>query len=116
MFFFLNSYGTFQQFSTSELISLWKIRLLLNFSVDGKQESNGNPKNSSAEQAILVNRDAVSNTENANKRVCSTLDRCYSQNALTVTLGTDDLFPKLNLKGVGLVSCMSQLIGLTKNT
>ena len=112
MFFFLNSYGTFQQFSTSELINLWKIRLLLNFSVDGKQESNGNPKNSSAEQAILVNRDAVSNTENANKRVCSTLDRCNSQNALTVTLSTDNLFPKLNLKRAGLVSCLSQLIGL----
>ena len=93
----------------SELIKPSKSKLLLQFFLDDKQKSNGNQKISLADCAIAVHGETVSNTDNTNKRLNSTLGRWYSQNALTDTFTIDNLLSKLNSENVAVVSCMSPI-------
>lgn len=66
----------------NELIKSWQIKLLLLFPLDNKWNTNDNQKNSPAEPATPVDSETISNTDNTNKRVCSTF---YSQKVLTDT-------------------------------
>ena len=88
--------------------------MVVHVSVDDSRESDGNPQNNPADPVISVDSETISNTDNTNKGICTTLERCYSQNALTDALTLNNLLPKLNSKDVAVVLflvCL-QLIGL----
>lgn len=85
------------------------MKLLVHFSVDDSRESDGNPQNNPADPVIPVDSETISNTDNTNKGICTTLERCYSQNSLTDALTINNLLPKLNSKDVAAVFCMSSI-------
>ena len=68
--------------------------------------------NNPADPVIPVDSEAISNTDNTNKGVYNTLDRCYSQNALPDAFTINNLVSKLNSKDVAVVFVCLQLIRL----
>ena len=55
-----------------------------NSSLNEKGKTSSNPRNNLSDLLIPVNSKALSNSGNTNKRGCSTLDRCYNHNPLTL--------------------------------